>query len=251
MRKFQYLLAYYTLITSIILFVWGIFFGPKPLGFIIAILVIPSSIYFWLLILGVSKLSPNSSAEEVKKQDTAMAKVALTILITLFVSTGSILVYSLITINLLGIKPTSTEDIRKLSKLGEEVQRLNQVDNQNEELVGELRDLKKQIDKIEDDKGSVAAKDPDFKTVQGVSDSTVGAVTINDDSYKNVNIYETKSSSSKVIGKAEFGKNYTFLSKDVDWYLVIFTAPDATSPESGKESYQGFISSRFVEELEI
>jgi len=252
MRKFQYILAYYTLVTSIILFIWGIFFGPKPLGLIVALLVIPSSIYFWLLILGVAKIGPNASKEEVKKQDQAMAKVALTVLLTLFVSTGSILVYSLITINLLGIKPTSTEDIRKLSRLDEEVSRLNKVDTTNEELVDELKDLKKEIDKIDNDKtDSIAARDPDFKTIQGVSDSTVGAVTISDKSYQNVNIYETKSSSGSVIGKAKFGKNYTFLSKDEDWYLVIFTATDAINPETGKDSYEGFISANFVDELEL
>jgi uncharacterized protein YgiM (DUF1202 family) len=66
----------------------------------------------------------------------------------------------------------------------------------------------------------------------------VGTITIKDPKNQTVNVYAEKSVSSKLIGKAEFGKNYTFLEKDQDWYLILL------------EEKEGFIRSQFVKETQ-
>jgi len=72
-----------------------------------------------------------------------------------------------------------------------------------------------------------------------MGDSTVkvGSITIVD---KNTNCrcLFGKKLILKVVGIIEFGKTYTFIQKDADWYLLLL---------DGKE---GFVNSQFVKEVE-
>ena len=52
MRGVQTALAYYSLILATVGFVWALAFSPKPTGFLVALLIFPISLYFWILVTG-------------------------------------------------------------------------------------------------------------------------------------------------------------------------------------------------------
>ena len=234
MKRYQLFLVYYTLITSLVLFIWSLIFAPKPQGFLLTLIVIPTSIYFWLLVLGVSKLKPSAPSSENQTQEKQV-KLPLIALITLFISSFisafSIFVYPAINSRLLNSESASLSVSGQVSSLKLELENQNKAFH--EEMVREFGEVKDQLAKIKPaPKVTEAATNPEETPVQ------VGTVTIKDQKNKTVNIYQEKNLNSNVIGKAEFGKNYTYTEKDQNWYLILL----------GEK--EGFISNQFVKEVD-
>ena len=91
-------------------------------------------------------------------------------------------------------------------------------------------------------------KDPDTPTQQVLgqtqqasesSQVSLGFVTISDKKWESVYIYEDSSLSSKIIGKAEFGKAYRYFKKEDGWYQIMMP----------KTENMGWVSSKFFKEL--
>lgn len=66
-----------------------------------------------------------------------------------------------------------------------------------------------------------------------------GYITISNDKFQDVSIYQDRSYSSKIISKAVFGKTYHYLKKEDGWYLI------STTPEDKA----GWVSGRFFKEI--
>jgi len=230
MMGWKLFLAYYTLITSLALFIWSIFYAQKPEGFFLTILIIPIGIYFWILVAGAAKpRSSDSSAENQKPRGGA--KFPLIVLMTLFVSSFSIFVYSEIESRSLNQQSSAIQTSKQISSLRLELEKQNKVFH--EETLGELGKIKNQLINLKD-----AQKVTEDTKILGDVTALVGTVTIKDQKNQTVNVYAEKSVSSKLVGLAEFGKNYTFLEKDQDWYLILLGAKE------------GFIRSLFVKEIQ-
>lgn len=232
MKRYQLFLAYYTLIATLALFIWSIFFAPKPQGFLLTLFVIPISLYFWLLVSGVSKPYPSDPSSENQNRGEK-TKLPLIVLIILFISVFSVFAYSEISSRPLNSESESASAFKQISSLKLELEKQNKAFHEkHEEMVGELRELKDELINIK-----WVQKVNEDATVMGDATSLVGTVTIKGQENQTVNVYAEKSASSKVLGKAEFGKTYTFIEKDQDWYLILL---------GNKE---GFISSQFVKEV--
>ena len=222
MRGFQIFLAYYTLIVSVSIFIWSLIFVPKPEGILLALLIFPVSLYFWLTLSGTFK--PNS--EDQRKS----AKLPIFILATLFISALGIFTYSTTTGRL------ASERIASLEK---DLDKASQNKESYENVAKELKDTKKALALAKLEK-----KDLEKPAVLAESNPQVGTITIKDTAYAIVEVYEKKSFTSNVIGKAEYGKDYTFIEKDQNWYLIIL--PDSQESGSVKD---GYINSQFVREI--
>ncbi len=243
MRKFQLILAYYTLLVSGGLFFWSIFLAPKPYGLLLAGLVAPIGIYFWTIILGRSKLKAVEYPKEAKSEEQ-LTKVSLAILFTLLISSTSMFTFSFINNKL--IAPTSdvpSSVASRLSLIEQEVTDLSDEKNEStDKILDELEELKNNT-KIEDEESAdeIISK-IDKEKLLGASDTQIKAITIKNRDNKKVNVYKEKNSSSEIVGQAIYGENYTFLDKEQDWYLILFT--DKT------DTVEGFINSQFVKEVE-
>lgn len=247
MKRYQLFLAFYTLITSTSLFIWSLIFAPKPQGFFLTLLIIPTSLYFWLIVLGVYKPQLADSHSE-NQNGKESSKLPLIILMTLFISSFSLFVYSIISSRSLSSESVFLPVVSKeISSLRQEIEKLNQNDklNQNTEL----------SEKMAKELNAVKSELADLKSGQkGIEDTSIlgeeasqgGTLTIKDKKNSTVNVYEEKSLSSKIIGKAEFGKTYIFIEKNQDWYLILLT--DVQKNQNSEK--QGFISSQFVKEVE-
>lgn len=66
-----------------------------------------------------------------------------------------------------------------------------------------------------------------------------GFVTMNDKKWQTVDVYESNSYSSKIVGKIEFGKVYQYLKKDGSWYQIVL--PEAAT--------NGWVAGRFLKEV--
>lgn len=228
MKRYQLFLAYYTLIVTIVLFVWSIFYAPKPQGFFLSLLIVPIGIYFWLLVGGAPKpQSSNSSFENHERN----IKFPLIVLMTLFISSFSIFLYSIISNPSRNSEPAFAPLSKQVDSLRLELE--NQNKTFREEIGKEFGGIKNQLINMK-----IAQDVTGDAGTLGDTTALAGTVTINDKKYPTINVYTEKSTSSATIGKAEFGKTYTFIEKDQDWYLILLGAKE------------GFISSQFVKEVQ-
>jgi hypothetical protein len=229
MKGWRIFLAYYTLVVSLALFIWSLFFAQKPQGFLLTLLVVPIGFYFWLLVAGFGRHSLDSSESQSEQK---YARYPFLVLATVFISSFSIFFYSLIN------SRVSSSESASLSRISQQIDSLKkELADQNKELEAKI------IEKTQDLQSSIAKIESAQKTAgdKNVLDATtaleVGTVTIKDEKNKKINVYKDKSLSSEIIGKAEFGKMYTFIEKDQNWYLILFN------------DKQGYIQSELVKEV--
>ncbi len=243
MRKFQLVLAYYTLLVSGGLFFWSIFLGPKPFGFLIALLMIPIGVYFWIIVLGKSKIKAVEYPKEAKSE-AQLARLSLVILFTILISTSSMFAFSFINTKLLApITEAPSSVSSRLSLIEQQVEGLSdEKEESTEKILDELEDLKKTSPTEDEDSTEEALSSIDKSKLLGVSEAKMNGVTIKSKDYSNVNVYKEKNSTSEIVGQAEFGKTYTFLDKSGEWYLILFT--------NKTDTMEGFINSQFVKEVE-
>jgi hypothetical protein len=225
MKQYRLFLAYYTFIATVASFIWSLFFAPRPQSFLLTLFLLPASIYFWLLLT-----KPQSSNLPSENQGKSI-KIPLIVLMTLFISSFSIYAYSEMNNRSFNSEFTSLSTSKQLDLLRLELE--NQNKTFREELTREFGGLKSQLINLKTSQKVIE----DTETL-GDTTSAVGTVTIIDKKYPTVNVYTEKSSSSAVIGKAEFGKTYTFIEKDSKWYLILLGAKE------------GFINNQFVKEIQ-
>jgi hypothetical protein len=224
MKQYRLFLAYYTFIATLASFIWSLFFAPRPQSFLLTLFLLPACIYFWLLL---TKPASNLPSENQGKN----VKIPLIILMTLFISSFSIYAYSEVNNRSFNSEFTSLSTSKQLDLLKLELENQNKIFRA--ELIKEFGGLKNQLVNLKTSQKVVENTGSSEDTT-----SAVGTITITDKKYPTINVYTEKSSSSAVIGKAEFGKTYTFIEKNKDWYLILLGAKE------------GFISNQFVKEIQ-
>lgn len=93
MKKTQTVLAYYSLLLATILIGWSLFFSSQPTGYVQAVLLLPISVYFWVLISGKMPHESDSTTEHSIHTSSNEKTVGLLLAITLTIATSSILTY--------------------------------------------------------------------------------------------------------------------------------------------------------------
>lgn len=111
-----------------------------------------------------------------------------------------------------------------------------------------INSLKQELGKIiayQQSQKEIVQKLDSLKTdtsVNQASDSSKiisGFVSINDKKWQNVDVYESNSYSSKVIGKIEFDEVYRYLKKEGSWYQIVLP----------KTETNGWVAGRFLKEV--
>ena len=83
------------------LILWSLFISSKPVGFILALIILPISIYFWILASGKRPYSPHNQESSPIATSGERKMLGLLLTIALFIGTSSIILY----IALVGSKP--------------------------------------------------------------------------------------------------------------------------------------------------
>lgn len=158
-----------------------------------------------------------------------------------------LVIYCALMITFIGVNTTiSTRTI--LDKLNKSTSQIEEYQKQLEKIT-----TKQQTGQVGDEmneqvlssgnklKAEIASSSQVLGTTEEPKEATktqLGFVTINDKKWENVSIYESKSYSSKVLAKAEFGKPYLYMKKEEGWYQIAL-------PSNGAN---GWVSSRFFKE---
>lgn len=96
MKKIQTILAYYSFIIATGSFVWSLFVSHTVGGFMLAVLVFPISMYFWVLVTG--KMPRDTSSHQVehgtpRTYDSLTIPLGLLMSLVLAISSASIIAY--------------------------------------------------------------------------------------------------------------------------------------------------------------
>ncbi len=153
---------------------------------------------------------------------------------------GALILYS-------GIKsifqPTIRDVLSAQTKTTQEIhalkQEVNKLQTKDQAYTKALQDVGKLTQEVLLLRSQLQAKTPTGlppATQSGIL--TTGRITIKNSQWKYVDVYQIRSASSKVVGKATYGKNYEFIDKDGDYYLIML------SPE-----LYGWIRAQFVKEV--
>jgi len=93
MKKTQTILAYYSVFLATLLIGWSLFFSSQPTGYVQAALLLPISVYFWVLISGKMPHNGNHSHDYSSENASSEKLIGLLLAITLTIATSSILTY--------------------------------------------------------------------------------------------------------------------------------------------------------------
>lgn len=211
MKGYRLFLAYYTLLAVCGLFVWSLFFGPKPQGFLLVLLVLPIATYFAMIFTGHPE------------EPSTNHRLPILTLAALFVALVAVLAYTA------GNPKTPDNTAKLLSEIAairQEVAKLSPT--QDSSTAAQLRQIKAELANL---------KATNSASLLGYDLSPVGIVTIKDSKTLNVSVYQEKTLSGKTVGKLEQGKTYAFIDKSPDWYLVVVGQA------------QGYVKSSLVKEL--
>lgn len=144
MKKYHTLLAYYSLIISTLLIVWSTIFVSKHSGYILALLILPISVYFWILVTG--KL-PHAHSED-SAPDSSRAIFTFLLTIAFIIGSASIVLYIVV----LGLQPKSsqqTQTLPDLTKLEKQMQSIKHNNELLEKVVIKLDILETNINKLD------------------------------------------------------------------------------------------------------
>lgn len=238
MNKYQKFLFYYSLIVSSVLFINAIFLTPSPQNLFFLALFMPITLYFWLLI-SVSKDKKKQGEENMFNWSLKLAGIVL------LLSALGVFAYFLagqmdpVSKNLSAMNKAYIASIDELEQKIEEL-----TSSQDEELLSELEDIKDELSNLKDDQlteGTLGLTDEyEPYTSKSVSSNTSrGYLTISDNRWSLVDIFEDSLSSSKIVGQMEYGEKYPFFESRGSWYLI--RLPDGT---------EGWITASFVKEVE-
>lgn len=143
----------------------------------------------------------------------------------------------LLVINFLSIRGQFEQNKKAeatFDSLKQELQKITTYQQSQKETVQKLKDLSPKTSDNADNKvlgESNQASDS--------SKTTSGFVTVNDKKWQTVDVYQSSSYSSKVIGKIEFDKVYRYLKKDGSWYQIVLPKPETN----------GWVAGRFLKEV--
>lgn len=224
MKGYRAFLAYYSIIVTTALAVGSVFFIPKPIGFIVTLLFLPVTVYFWLRV-------------SLPTKGSARGWSARLMLVVFLFSLLSVFAYSLTTLipqpnqHLIASTESDKALIEELkNKLEEERDRATEYDD----LAGELSDIKDELFRLggppaggDSLGGSTLGKDnftQDPLDLASTDEMPAGKLTISDPKWSIVDVYAQDSFASQVIGEINFGVQYSFFESTGSWYKVDFGA---------------------------
>lgn len=144
----------------------------------------------------------------------------------------------LLLVTFISIKDTAEQNKKAeatFESLKQNLEKIAAYQQSQKEIVEKLDSLKSEVANNTDTK--VLGEN---KQAADSSKATSGFVTINDKKWQAVDVYESNSYSSKVIGKIEFDKVYVFLKKDGSWYQISLLNSETS----------GWVAGRFLKEIE-
>ena len=204
MKTYHLLLAYYSAAVSTGLFVWAAFFATTPDRLNIALLVLPISIYFWLISAGVKRdKSPDT------KSSRLHAHLIIPILLAFFLTAASLRLYM--------ERDLSTES-QVSSELSSQLDTIQKDVDTLYELSGSIDKLSIKLDALQDtiNEGEIEGIEPidEIETTPAPKDNkTVTSI-------KSAVIYRKPYTGSDQIGSIQADETLEYTKKQGDWYLI-------------------------------
>lgn len=237
MNKYQKFLFYYSLIVSSVLFINAIFLTPSPQNFFFLALFMPITLYFWLLI-SVSREKKKPGEEDTLNWSLKMAGIVL--LLGILGVFGYFLAGQMdpVSKNLSAMNKVYITSIDELEQKIEEL-----ASSQDKQLLSEIEDIKDKLSDLKDKQltgGTLGLTDEyePYVSENILSNTPKGYLTISDNKWSLIDIFEDSLSSSKIVGQMEYGKTYPFFESRGNWYLT--KLPDGT---------EGWVTASFVKEV--
>jgi hypothetical protein len=230
--KYIVFLFYYSLIVSTAIFVWSIYKAPKPLGLLFVILILPMGLYFWTRLRGAKSRAAAHGVEGEKVKDRVGMPLLLSmvVILTLLISAFSIFAYVMYQENS-GIKEKDQEVLEQIKILQED----------NKKLSESLDEVKSSLLEVETSSSGIDQETDDFISEisgpKGTIEPISGYVTIKDNRWKTLDIYQTNIITSATVGQAELGETYEYYKVDNNWYQIELN-----------NGVRGWIDGRFVSE---
>lgn len=149
------------------------------------------------------------------------------------------IIVTILTILLLYSIRISAENTKKVTssanKISEELEQIASLQQSLKQKLDEVKTLKAEVNNIKNQQvlgveAQQATSSPELQPL--------GFITISDKKWQSVDIYTDKST-VKVTGKAEFGKAYQYLKKELNWYQMLIP----------KTENIGWVNSKFFQEL--
>lgn len=239
------LLFYYSVLISAVLLVWIIVYLPRPQSLVPLIVFLPIPIYFFLRITGLHKTQPGEFHQTTKEAGVkkGLDRLGFVVIATLTISSISIFIYSLMYENyspiLKNISNTNIQVPDNEDRFKEILDKLSKLEAVNSDIQIKLEELASEPERSSNStRSSLGASSVELNLADSdiiASKSSFLRIT----SDQKVNVYDDNSSSSKIVGQAEYNKIYIYTQKLEEWYQI--TLPD------GK---QGWIRKQFASEIE-
>ena len=237
MNKYHKFLFYYSLVVSTILFISAIFLTPTPQNFFLLVLFMPITFYFWLKVI-TTKEKSKKTEESTLNWSLKMAGVVI-----LF---GLLGVFAFF---LAGKADPISNNLSAMTKIyltsiGElrtDVEQLASQSPESMQLLDEVEDIK-------DDMEALRVKQAASEATLGFTSndtydysdlgSSIGNITIADDKWDVIDVFQDTVSSSKIIGQIEYGEVYPFFESRGSWYRIELSG-----------GQDGWVSASFVKEV--
>lgn len=156
-------------------------------------------------------------------------------LLIVYTATISTLILVVTFLSIRGSAEQNKKAEATFESLKQEIQKITDYQQSQKEIVQKLEDLStKMVDNVDKKVPGISNQASDSPLITG------GFATINDKKWQTVDVYENNSYSSKVIGKIEFDKVYTYLKKEGSWYQIVLPKSEAN----------GWVAGRFLKEVE-
>lgn len=239
---YRKILFYYSIIISILLFIWVVFFMPGPENLILLLVFLPIPLYFFLTITRLIRKSSKDGSPHVEstqhpKTNKPLIRLGFFVLATLFISTLSITTYSLMHKNL---SPTTNLVSDTDNKTDEQ---LDQILDRLGEFEATSEDNSRQLNKIYLEVSDNAQTEKTLGAFDGVEvetsdDNATPSGYLITKTSKPVDIYSSNSTSAKIIGTAQLSKTYPYIEKVGSWYKIKLSTSEI-----------GWIMAKFVTKL--
>lgn len=231
MRNYLNFLYYYTFAAITGSFIWAFFLGPRPEALLLVIFLSPVALYFTVKISRRNSITQDTTTPT---HGTFIPPLLFAIILSvLFISSFSIYAYLL-----LGNIAAKNNSIpyyqieKDIKDIKEKLEKLNSSQNSLQTNNQELEQIKKQIEEVKS-----ASKNPVLGTnTASASAIESGFITVTDKKNSPVNIYASKSTTSKITGTLKYGQDYLYSKIEGTWFFVMTI-----------EGNQGWVNNKFVE----
>lgn len=223
MKGFEKFLFFYSIIAITAIFFTSAFFLRTPQNVISGFLTLPLVIYFWLRL---------TSADTVNVSRWSLRFLTIIIVLT---ALGTFTYFLSAQSTIL----TNKKDIelnQKLSDLSEKIASLSALQT-DKQITTELSNIQNDLSNIKGNQPSPSDTSMADLFIQ-LDNNYAGKIQLKDNVIDPVDVYEKASLSSSKVGTLIKGFSYPFLTKENNWYKVVY-----------EKDKTGFINSVYVKEV--